>query len=291
LIALLIVGFTFTSAWRLHAERGQAYVLLTSIFAVWLMATLDGAKFKEFAAGFLAGILIALRPPFALLVPFIALHRRGQLPGLAVGLLLGFGGPLLINSACWGDYFSGMQANSEIYRRGVDVRPGPQSYPPMIEDIKTDILGTFVAIPYADFSVHALLRSLGIVSFPDLPLLLAVAIPFFIWLWFLRGLPVERLVPGLAAWLFLVDLFLPAYRNSYNDVMIINVFAVGLVASANFPRAAILCALALPIGWCVYAFAPEQPWLINLPTFLFTAAAVWFVFLINLKGTRKPSRV
>jgi hypothetical protein len=278
LIALFIAGFTYTSAWRLHAERGQAYVLLAFLFVVWLAATLDGRKFKEFAAGFLAGVLVALRPPFALLVPFIALHRRGQLPGVVVGIVVGFGAPLFIYAASWGEYFSGMQANSEIYRSGDDVLPGPQNYPPTIEGVPTDILGHFVPIPYADFSAHALLRWLGIMSFPDLPVLLVAVVPFLFWLWLSRKQPLEQLLPGLAAWLFIVDLFLPAYRNSYNDVMIINVVAVALISATKWPWPAAICALGLPVGWCIYVFAPEQPWLINLPTFLFSLGAVLFVF-------------
>jgi hypothetical protein len=282
LIALFIVGFTYTSAWRLHAERGQAYVLLTFLFAVWLMTTLKvGPKAKEFSKGFVAGFLVALRPPFALLASFIALHRRGQLAGLAVGLLAGFCAPLVINSASWSDYFSAMEMNSAIYRSGEDVRPGPQSYPPTIEGIPTDVLGNFVAIPYADFSVHALLHWMGLMSFPDLPLLLAVTIPFLVWLWLSRGQAVGRLLAGIAAWLFIVDLFLPAYRNSYNDVMIINVVAVGLVAATKLPWAAVLCALALPVGWGVYVWAPEQPWVIDLPTLFFTTGAVLFVFQVD----------
>ena len=43
-IALFITGFTYTAAWRLHAERGQAYVLLLFLFGAWLIATLDGKK-------------------------------------------------------------------------------------------------------------------------------------------------------------------------------------------------------------------------------------------------------
>jgi hypothetical protein len=281
LAALFVTGFTYTAAWRLHAERGQAYVLLAFVFACWLTATLDpkrGNGFHGFIGGCVAGFLVALRPPFVLLLPFLALHRRGQLAGGAAGLLLGFGLPLFINAASWSDYFSAMQTHSELYRDGFDPAPGPQSYPPTIEGIPTDILGNYVAIPYADFSVFALLRWLGFAPFSALPLLLAAAVPFAFWLWFARGRSVERLLPGLAAWFFLVDLFLPAYRDSYNDVLILDVVLLGFVTAKKFPWAAWPCALALPLGWAVYAFAPEVVWQINLPTALFTLGAVLFLF-------------
>jgi hypothetical protein len=292
-VALAVTGFTYTAAWRLHAERGQAYVLLAFLFACWLTATLDpkrGNGFHGFIGGCVAGFLVALRPPFILLAPFLALHRRGQLAGAAVGLLLGFGLPLLINPAGWTDYFSAMQTHSELYRNDIDPRPGPQSYPATIEGIPTDILGHYVPIPYADFSAHALLRWLGFAPFPALPLLFAVAAPFAFWLGLSRKQPAERLLPGLAAWFFLADLFLPAYRDSYNDVLILNVVFLGLVTAkaGKFPWAAWPCALALPLGWAVYVFAPEQAWLINLPAGFFTLGAILFLFLFNNRaGSRK----
>ncbi len=280
-VVLFVTGFTYTAAWRLHAERGQAYVLLLFLFAGWLVATLDPKRRHGFLAGCLAGFLTALRPPFALLLPFLALHRRGQLPGAAVGLLLGFGLPLLIQPTSWTDYFSAMQTHSELYRNDIDPRPGPQRYPPTIEGVSTDLIAHYASIPYADFSVHALLRWLGLAPFPAVPILLAAVIPFLVWLGLSRGQPAERLLPGLAAWFFLTDFFLPAYRDSYNDVLIINVVALGLITTAKIPWAAWTCALALPLAWAVYVFSPDQVWLINLPTLLFTMGAVFSLILLG----------
>jgi hypothetical protein len=286
LVALAVTGFTYTAAWRLHAERGQAYVLLAFLFACWLTATLDPKRGNGFVVGCIAGFLIALRPPFVLLVPFLAWHRRGQLVGAAVGLALGFGLPLLMNPAGWTDYFSAMRTHSELYRNAIDPRPGPQSYPPTVEGIPTDTLGNYVAIPYADFSVFALLRWLGFAPFPAAPVVLAVAMLLALWIGLSRKQPAEHLLPGLAAWFFLIDLFLPAYRDSYNDVLILNVVALGFVTAAKFPWAAWPCALALPLGWAVYAFGPEQAWLINLPTALFTLGAILFLFLPIFRQAR-----
>ncbi len=291
-VALFLAGFTYTAAWRLHAERGQSYVLLAFLLAWWLTRTLDAKRGNGLVAGFIAGFLVALRPPFALLVPFLALHRRGQLPGAAVGLVLGIGLPLLINPSGWTDYFSAMQTYSELYRNDFDPRPGPQSYPPTVEGIPTDILGNYVAIPYADFSAHALLRWFGAAPFPTLPVLLAVVAPFGCWLWYSRGQAVGSLLPGLAAWFFLADFFLPAYRDSYNDVLILDVMALAFVTAAKFPWPAWLSVAALPMGWAVYAFAPIQAGLINLPTAFFAASAVLVAvgstFLFNNRaGSRK----
>jgi hypothetical protein len=305
LLAVFLAGFTYTAAWRLHAERGQAYVLLALVFAGWLAVTLDKTWSRQWAAGCLAGLLIALRPPFLLLVPFLALHRRAQLPGLAVGLLAGIGLPLLIHPASWQDYYAAMQMNSELYRNNVDPAPGPQTLPAQIEGTSTDLVGKFAVIPYADFSAFALLRWLGVEhnwlgneAVPAWPLLLVAVAGFALWLVWTQRRALEALLAGLAAWMFLADLFLPAFRNTYNDVLILDVLAAGLVAarlgpSSKIPWAIWICMAALPVGWLVYGFVPEQfsvsflsdpaamqlaTAVINLPTALFTIAAVMCLF-------------
>ena len=277
LVVAAVTGFTYTASWRLHAERGQAYVLLAFLFAWWLTATLDPKRGNGFIAGFLAGMLVMLRPPFALLLPFLALHRRGQWLGAAVGLLLGLGLPMFWSVSCWPDYFSAMQTHAELYLHDFDPRPGPQSYPPTIEGIPTDILGNYVAIPYADFSTHALLRWVGFGSFPAVVPMLGMLGAFACWVWLSRHEATAQLLPGLAAWIFLVDLFLPAYRDSYNDVLILNAVAAGVIVSSKLPWAMWPCAFAVPIGWAVYEAVPERAWLINLPAAIFTLSAMMFV--------------
>jgi len=216
----------------------------------------------------------------------------GQLPG-GGGSAARFGLPLLINSASWNDYFSAMQTHSELYRNDIDPRPGrrvtlPRSrnsnrYP---RPLRTD--------SYADFSAYALLSALGLErswlgdeAVPAWPFVLAVAVPFSLWLWLSRRQPTERLLPGLAACFFLADLFLPAYRDNYNDVLILNFVALGLIASTRFPWTA--ChAGGVADGWAVYAFAPEQVWLINLPTLFFTLGAILFLFCRLAKDCLRP---
>ena len=226
-VMLLVTIFTYTASWRLHAERGQAYVLLVFVLAAWMTLAREENRHRlvPFAAGFLAGLLVTLRPTFALLLPFIALHRRGQMMGVVVGLALGIGTPMLLQPPAWTHYAVAMQDNSEYYRDAFDPRPGLRHFPGRIEDISTDDLAAIVPIPFADFSLQALLHSAGLVGFSAWPVLLAWVAPFLVWLWFSRKLSLEILLPAVAAWAFLADLFVPAYRNSYNDVLILDVMA------------------------------------------------------------------
>jgi hypothetical protein len=213
--------------------------------------------------------------------------------GAALGVLIGIGGPMLVHPPCWTEYATAMEQNSEIYRNDLNPRPGAQRYPGELEGTSTRLLGQFAVISYADFSAFAGLRWLGVEqdwlgdkAWPAWPLLLVFAVGFGLWLALtFRRVP-EGLLPGLAAWVFLADLFLPAYRDSYNDVMILNVLAVGLVTAATIPWAVWPCAIALPFGLLVYLYAPEQVAAINFPTALFTISAV--MSMVPLVNRRIP---
>jgi hypothetical protein len=285
MVGMMFTGFTYTAAWRLHAERGQAYVLLAFVFAAWLALTLDHTWGRHWAVGLLAGFLAALRPPFLLLAPFLALRLRAQVIGCVAGLLIGLGGPMLIHPPCWTEYFSAMETNSELYRNDVNPRPGPQHYPAMTEGASTHLLGQYAVIPYADFSIFALLKFFGVEqswlgdeAWPAWPFLLIITAGFALWLTLtFRRVP-ESLLAGVAAWIFLADLFLPAYRDSYNDVLILDVVAAGIVGATKIPWAVWPCAVALPLGLLVYLLAPEQVALINFPSALLSVSAVMFLW-------------
>jgi hypothetical protein len=289
LLGALVTGFTYTAAWRLHVERGQSYVLLLFLFAAWLALTLKpGTRGRTFLTGFVAGLLMTFRPPFALLLPAMAWRWRGQLPGMVAGLLIGLGLPLIFSHSTWNDYFAAMQVHSSLYLNAIDPAPGPQAYPPTVENIPTDLLANFVAIPYADFSVHGLLRAFGAEPFPVTPVLLAGLILFGAWFWAMRKRDAGRLLLGLAVWMFLLDLFLPAYRNTYNDVLALNFLALGAIVAPRFYMALIPAALAIAAGVAIYVLAPEHDWLIDVPSLLLTISALAWLFAprgVELKST------
>jgi hypothetical protein len=292
-VALLFAAFTFTAAWRLHAERGQAYVLLAFIFAAWLVLTRDGRWSQHWTVGLIAGLLIALRPTFAVLVPFVALHRRAQLLGIALGVLAGVGAPVLLHEPCWSEYAAAMQVNSQLYRGDVNPPPGPQHYRALTEGTSTHLLGHYAVIPYADFSAFALLKWLGVERdwlgdepWPAWPVLLVLAVGFGLWLALIFRRSPESLLAGLAAWIFLADFFLPAYRDTYNDVLALDFAAAGLVLATRLPWAVWPWVIALPFGLLVYVLAPEQVTLINFPTALLAVSAAMFLFRNGTDATK-----
>jgi hypothetical protein len=71
--------------------------------------------------------------------------------------------------------------------------------------------------------------------------------------------------------------------------MVLNVFALVLLAAKNPAWPLWPSLLALPIGWAIYALVPEQPWLINLPTLFFILGAILTLFLFTNRPN--PSKV
>lgn len=276
--AALITGFTFSAAWRLHAERGQCYVVLALLLTAWITLTRDQSPSPgtQAWAGTLSGLLIALRPPLLLvLAPFVMLRQPGQSRIALIALVAGAALPLLCDLSCWTDYGKAMQAWSELYRSGVNPRPPAQVFPPAVEGIPIDLIGRFVALPFADSSLFYLLRrEFKIPSVPGLPVLALLVILIAAWSWKARRLPTDHLLLGIACWTFLMDFFLPALRNSYNDVLILCAIPLA-IALAPRSVASWLAALALPVSWLILSHPPRNPWLISLPALMFLLFSAW----------------
>jgi len=276
-----IVGFSFTGEWRLHAERGQSYVVLTFVLSAWLALTLNPKWKNSFAAGFLAGLLITLRPPFFLLGFFLAQHRRGQSIGAGVALGVIPIMPMLLHQEIWFEYASAVQTNAVLYLSQDETRPGQQHYPPQIEGTSTDLVAGIVPLSYSDFSVHAILLRFGLGPFPGWPFEVGSVGLFFGWLWLTRGQPAEKLLPGLIASFFLIDLCLPVYRQSYNDVLALAIIGSALAVATRIPWALAAAVAALLAGWYVAYDTPDEKWLINLPALGFVVMSLALLFFID----------
>lgn len=284
-----VVGFTFTVSWRHHADRGQAYVVMTFLLSVWITMTRSESHRDQWWTGLLAGLLIALRPPFLLLLaPFIALRRRGQIAGAVIGLIVFAGMPLLWDSSCWSDYQTAMQQWSQMYRDGsINQRPIAQAFPPKVEGIPIDLLAKFAVIPFADTSVFALFRAWGMTNVPAGPIALALIALIALWAFGVRKRSDAFVLLGIAAWSFLADVFLPAYRNSYNDVLILNVVALATLILPPSSLVARLTIAAWPFGWYVMKAIPRDKFMINLPTLIMIFAAA--VVIVRTTMAEKES--
>ncbi len=275
----LVVGFTYTLAWRHHIDRGQCYVMLAFLMALWLSLSLRTDAKNRGLAGATAGFLLALRPPLLLfLAPFMLLHRRGQWLGMLLGFALGLAGPIWMMRTCWTDYAKGMNTWSEVYRTDQNPRPGPQAFPAEIEGLPVDQLARYQVKQYVDSSVFRLCRILGWSPVSDKLVLAVLVLTFAIWFWWQsRGSP-ESVLIGIAAWSFLADGLLPAYRNPYNDIMILNLLAMTLALPKIRWSVMIFALLALGSGWLMVSIHPPSRWWIYLPSLALLGAALCGLF-------------
>lgn len=264
----LVVGFTYTLAWRHHIDRGQAYILWAFLLGGWMRMSMGKNSLKRgWLPGLVAGLLVCLRPPLLMvLLPFVVLRRRNQWLGALIGLALGLGIPVLMKSTIWQDYGRSMETWSKVYRTQTEPRPGPRAMPPEVEGMPLGDLAAYKVVQHVDSSLFRLARACGIKSIPAIAMLAALGLLFAAWLWPARRVGDDAFLLGLAAWSFLLDAFLPAFRYPYSDVMILNTLAL-IPAMACARKAAYgLALLALALGVGMVSILPPAPWPLYLPT-------------------------
>lgn len=288
---VLVVGFTYTLAWRHHIDRGQSYILWAFLLGVWMRLSLGKTAARHgFWAGLLTGALICLRPPLLLVIaPFLVLRRRGQWLGALVGVLLGLGIPAMISPTVWKDYGRAMETWSQVYRTHTEPRPGPRALPPKIEGMPLELLARYKVVQYVDSSLFRVGRAFGLLGIPAPAMLAALAALFGVWLWFARRAGDGAFMLGLAAWSFLLDAFLPAYRNPYNDVMILNAIALISVIGRTRGVSYGIAIFALLTGAFMSVHLPAQPWPLYLPTLVLVALALLALRQSAAKTLNAPS--
>ena len=277
--ACLFVGFTYTVSWRLHADRGQGYVLPTFLIAAWISSLRKPSAHSAKLAGLWVALLISIRPHYIVLfAPLFAWRYRDQILPAIVGLGICGLVPMMLDASCWADYQSGMSEWSHVYRNGINPRPPPTPFPAMIEGVPIDQLGRFAVIPFADSSVFALFRSYGWSGMPETPALLVFVLLSALTFGLMRNKSEESQLLALVAWSFAADFFLPALRNCYNDVLILNVMALALIGGKTTRIISFILLISVPLGWWVLGSMPRERWLINLPTLMMLAASALCLF-------------
>ena len=83
-----------------------------------------------------------------------------------------------------------------------------------------------------------------------------------------------RVLAGLAAWSFLTDAFLPAYRYPYGDVMVLNVLAMLAVAGGWRLTAVVAAGAGMLAGVAMHGIHPPSAGWIFLPSAGFALAAL-----------------
>ena len=283
----LAVGFTYTLAWRHHIDRGQVYILWAFLLGGWMrMSMVKVSAKRAWLPGLVAGLLVCLRPPLLMvLLPFVVLRRRNQWPGAVIGLALGLGIPVLVKPTIWQDYGRSMETWSKIYRTQTEPRPGARPMPPEVEGMPLAKLAAYKVVQHVDSSLYRLARAFGFRDIPAVAMLAALGLLFAVWLWPARRAGDEAFLLGLAAWSFLLDLFLPAFRFPYTDVMILNTLA--LIPAIAYGRKAAygIALLSIVLGIWMVTILPPVPWPLYLPS---VAMAILAMLLLKQSASHRP---
>jgi hypothetical protein len=78
--------------------------------------------------------------------------------------------------------------------------------------------------------------------------------------------------------MFLLDFFVPAYRNLYNDVLALNFIALGVLVAPRWWPALIPAVLSLAFGIVVNYQMEDWAWYIDAPSVLLALSAVLWLF-------------
>lgn len=228
--AVLTLLFCASASWRLHSDRGQTYVIYAAaLLGVARLGEMRGKPW-QFLEGMTGALLVGLRPIY-LGAPGVPLLRRRwmALAGVAAaGALTAAVTAWLFDFKIWKTYQEGMAVHSRLY---LSQEKLPNAFMTLdrVEGISIDKLYGYARIPFADTSVYKL------VSFALPP-----GVLFGVWaaavalsgLWMARRGVASRPVIWwtVAAWALIGDFLLPAFRNTYNDILVWPMLLLGLGA-------------------------------------------------------------
>ncbi|HUF62898.1 MAG TPA: glycosyltransferase 87 family protein [Verrucomicrobiales bacterium] len=284
---LFLVTLCAAPFWRLHVDRGQIYVLYAAVFLILATCPAPAGRKFQAAPAFGAALLAALRPVYLICCAVPLLRSPRQAPtalAAGAGVMAGAGVaaaiPMLLwGPAIWTSYAQAMHKHAQLYLERFQDRAPATAFPAEIEGIALDTLAHFARIPFADVSIYRL------ASF-------ALSPGWLLGLWALLLVPALALRASklsktalwwsVSSWAVLGDFILPAFRNTYNDVLIFPMLLLGL-ASLRAPLrglwisvSSVFLAAHLSIGWLPKACFPA-PSLIGMILALAAAGATTFL--------------
>ncbi|MDF1812859.1 MAG: glycosyltransferase 87 family protein [Verrucomicrobiales bacterium] len=228
----LVLLYCVTPAWRHHVDHGQIYVVYVALFLfLYAVSQAKPTRAVSIVGGILGAFTMGGRPVFFEQFAEPVRNRRWwSLGATGFGFLVVFVVPvLLFGPRIWNDYRLAMEAHSEIYLLQLKPTRVPNfTYPGTIEGIPIDTISGFARIPFADTSVYKML------SFQIPPRLVLItwalfagaSLCYMIW----KKAPGTLLWWAGAAWILVGDFLLPAFRHTYNDILVIPLILFGISA-------------------------------------------------------------
>jgi hypothetical protein len=234
IVGLLLVGGSY--AWRGHVERGQIYVVFAFLFACVIALALSHRSRATMVAGVLLGLLIALRPSYALvLIPFVMAVRWRFVLATALGLVVSVAVPAaLFGVSIWQEYARAMAAQARLYLRWFDSVPQTASWYPKVIDGMHPADWNAVSLPGFDssFANLANIAHVALASTAIYVCLLVTVTAYMVLLWLAgRGRRPRTGVLLLEGGMLvaLAEFFLIATKYSYRDVTLTPLVALVVI--------------------------------------------------------------
>ena len=233
IVSLFFIAGSFI--FRLHVERGQIYILYVFLFALSYYFYNSNFKINKLLSGIIMGYVSALRFPMIIVgLPFL-LYKRwkfifGQVIGFVIGIIISFS---FAGYEIWKSYFKAMPIHGKVHNGIIKITT--ERYPYIdIEDMKN--LWIWARLPISDSSIQGIARKyFGIqISSNILLISLVVCIIFLIVLFFRIN---KRYKTNNFLFLYSIsiilisELFLPAARFSYSNVILLSVFSLIIINS------------------------------------------------------------
>jgi hypothetical protein len=235
-----IIGLLFISGsfiWRLHVERNKIIIFYGFLIAVAFLIYNMTFKHKNLIAGIFIGFTAALRFPYILIgIPFFIFKKWKVIAGMTIGLLIGVCLPLIFTKpAIWINYFTAMQMHVKINTGEI---------PSINYDyIRRTIEGMdnmyFIAVlPVVNFSIEALFMGYANIVLSTNILLISLiivlsVITFFLYKYYIKNISSELIFLLGIVLVYLSELFMPAVRFNYYDVIFVNTLLL-LILNMNF---------------------------------------------------------
>jgi hypothetical protein len=235
-----ILGLLFISGsfmWRLHVERSKIIIFYGFLVAVAFLIYNMSFKHKDLIAGIFIGFTAALRFPYILMgIPFLIFKKWKIIAGMAIGLLIGIALPMIFTKPeIWVNYFTAMQVQGKIHSGEIQVAE--------FEYIRRTIEGMdnlylYAVIPAVDFSIQTLFVFLMGIALSTNILIISLLVILSVIVFLLYKYHIKKIDPGMIFLLgmvlvYLCELFIPAVRWSYYDVIFVNILLL-IILNMNF---------------------------------------------------------
>ena len=300
---ILLLGWFFLNSlfWRVHVERGQIYIIYVFLLSLAWFFSQTEFKYHNILSGFFIGLTATLRPPIILIsLPFLIYRKWAFLWGGIIGILSSLSFSLvLVKLSIWQSYFSAMSGMTSLINLRQDsfftnnIDENNTLYPQTIEGMNN--INSMIDLPHPRSSLIMIADSLNLNFISANILIISLFFIIILVSFFLLSLPRKNIsinsifLSGMVLYL-IAEFFIPAPRDSYNDVQWILPLSLMIVEADTVKfltnKSIILLLLSLLLSMGCFMWMPR---FLGLSVGLMVLYVIWMSFIVIKQGATKKS--